>query len=396
MSEELAIDGGIPVRDTLLPYGKQWLDDDDIRAVVGVLKSDWITTGPKIREFEEKFAEYVGAKFALALNSGTAALHAAVFALGIGPGDEVITTPLTFAASSNCIIYQGGKPVFADVQPDTLNIDPSEIEKKITSRTKAIIAVDYTGLPCDLDEIRRVAAKNDLSLIEDAAHAIGGEYKDRKIGAISDLTVFSFHPVKHITTGEGGVITTNDPELTQRMRIFRNHGITTGARERQEKGAWFYEMMELGYNYRITDFQCALGISQLSKIESFLARRREIASIYNEAFADLSQITTPVLPQDRVSAWHLYVIRLNLDQLEADRTKIFAALRAENIGVNVHYIPVYWHPYYHRLGYEKGICPNAEGAYKTLISLPIFPEMSGRDGEDVIEALRKVSIRYQK
>jgi len=395
MSQELAINGGIPVIDKLLPYGSQWLDEDDIQAVVNVLRSGWITTGPKIEEFEQRFAEHVGAKYAVAVSSGTAALHAAVFACGIDPDDEVITTPLTFAASANCVIYQGGTPIFVDVCCDTLNIDPQEIEKRITDKTKAIIAVDYTGLPCDYDEIHEIADKFNLMLIEDASHAIGAEYKGRKVGTISDLTTFSFHPVKHITTGEGGMITTDNPELAKKLRIFRNHGITTEARERQEKGAWFYEMIDLGYNYRITDFQCALGMSQLAKLDSFLTRRREIANRYNEAFADLSEITTPPILEDRISAWHLYVIRLNLGQLRVDRAKIFAALRAENIGVNVHYIPVYWHPYYQKLGYRKGICPNAEATYERLISLPIFPKMIDQDVSDVIKTIGKVITSFQ-
>jgi len=390
MSQELAINGGTPVRDEFLPYGSQWLDEDDIRAVVGALRSDWITTGPRIDEFEQRFAEYVGAKYAVAVSSGTAALHAAVFACGIGPDDEVITTPLSFAASANCVIYQGGRPVFADVQPDTLNIDPKEIERKITDKTKSIIPVDYTGLPCDYDEIHEIADKYGLLLIEDASHAIGAEYKGKRIGSISDLTTFSFHPVKHITTGEGGMITTDNPEFAENLKIFRNHGITTGARERQEKGAWFYEMVALGYNYRITDFQCALGMSQLAKLDSFLVRRREIVSKYNEAFAGLPEIITPPILEDRVSAWHLYVIRLDLGRLQVDHVEIFAALRAENIGVNVHYIPVYWHSYYQKLGYKRGICPNAEAVYESLISLPIFPKMTDRDVNNVIEAVERV------
>jgi len=395
MSQQLAINGGMPVRDEFLPYGSQWLDEDDIQAVVDVLKSDWITTGPKVDEFEQKFAQYVGAKYAVALSSGTAALHAAVFACGIGPGDEVITTPLTFAASANCVIYQGAKPVFADVQPDTLNIDPKEVEKKITGKTKAIIAVDYTGLPCDYDEIREFADKYGLLLIEDASHAIGAGYKGKRIGLINDLTTFSFHPVKHITTGEGGMITTDNSEFAEKLRIFRNHGIITGARERQKKGVWFYKMVDLGYNYRITDFQCALGMSQLAKLDLFLARRREIAGKYSKAFANLPEITTPPVFEDRVSAWHLYVIQLNFDLPRESRSRIFAALRAENIGVNVHYIPVYWHPYYQKLGYKKGVCPNAEAAYERLISLPIFPKMTDRDVHDVTKAVEKVVANFQ-
>ncbi len=391
MGEKLAIEGGLPVRKTYLPYGHQWIDESDIKAVVEVLRSDWVTTGPKVAEFEAKLADYVGAKYAVVFSSGTAALHAAVFAAGIGPGDEVITTPMTFAASANCVLYQGGKPVFADVQPDTLNIDPGEIEKKIIPWTKALIPVDYTGQPCDLGEIKDIARKHGLIVIEDAAHALGATYRGKRIGTLSDMTVFSFHPVKLITTGEGGAVVTDDPELARRLRIFRNHGITTEARERERAGDWFYEMVYLGYNYRLTDIQCALGLSQMNKLDSWLARRQEIARRYNEAFAELPEIMTPVVKDDRSSAWHLYVIRLNLEQLRAGRAEVFAALRAENIGVNVHYIPVHLHPYYReRFGYKRGDYPVAEEAYERLISLPIFPRMTDADVDDVVKAVCKV------
>ena len=396
MGEKLAIESGNPVRETYLPYGHQWIDESDIEAVVEVLRSDWVTTGPKVAEFEAKLADYVGTKYAVVFSSGTAALHAAVFAARIGPGDEVITTPMTFAATANCVLYQGGKPVFADVQPDTLNIDPEEIGKKVTSRTKAIIPVDYTGQPCDLNEIKEIARKHGLIVIEDAAHALGATYQGRRIGSLSDMTIFSFHPVKLITTGEGGAVVTDKPELARRLRIFRNHGITTEAREREEAGDWFYEMVYLGYNYRLTDIQCALGLSQMNKLDSWLARRREIARRYDEAFAELPEIMTPVVKDDRSSAWHLYVIRLNLERLQVGRTEVFAALRAENIGVNVHYIPVYWHPYYQGLGYKQGLCPIAEASYERLISLPIFPGMSDHDVEDVIKAVKKVCCRYRR
>ena len=392
---KLAIEGGKPVRETYLPYGSQWVDEDDIQAVVDVLRSDWITTGPKVDEFEKAFAEYVGAKCAVAVSSGTAALHAAVFAGGIGTGDEVIITPMTFAASANCVLYQNGTPIFADIQPDTLNIDPKEIEKKITRRTKAIIPVDFTGHPCDLDEICDIAKRRNLLIIEDGCHALGAEYHGKKIGSLSDMTVFSFHPVKHITTGEGGIITTNNPELSNRLRIFRNHGITTEARERQKKGAWFYEMVDLGYNYRITDFQCALGLKQLEKINAFLERRKEIAVKYNEAFDGIPEITTPYVKENVTHAWHIYVIQLNLDSLKDNRTGIFVALRAENIGVNVHYIPVHTHPYYRKklgpLSY-----PIAEAVYERIITLPIFPKMTDDDVNSVMNAVRKVIDYYRK
>lgn len=391
---ELAVEGGKPVRKKLLPYGHQWVDESDIQAVIEVLRSDWLTTGPKVAEYEEAFAKRVGAGFAVAVNSGTAALHAAAFAAGIGPGDEVITTPITFAASANCVLYQGGRPVFVDVQPDTLNIDPEAVEAAITPRTKAIIAVDYSGQPADLDELRAIAERHGLILIEDAAHALGATYKGRSIGSISDLTTFSTHPVKHITTGEGGMVTTDNEELAQKIRWFRNHGITTDHRQRAEKGGWFYEMLSLGYNYRLPDINCALGLRQLSKLDMWLKRRREITARYSSAFSEIPAITPLAQRSDRESAWHIYVIQLSLEQLRVGRAEVFAALRAEGIGVNVHYIPVYWHPYYQQLGYKKGLCPVAEAAYERLITLPLFPAMSDKDVEDVIEAVRKVTTAY--
>jgi len=392
----LVLDGGVPVRQTLLPYGHQKIDDDDIHAVVEVLRSDWITTGPQVAAFEAAFAEYVGAKYAVSCSSGTAALHAAVFAAGIGPGDEVITTPMTFAASANCVLYQGGIPIFVDVRPDTLNIDPSRIKSAITAKTKAIIPVDYTGQPVDLDEINAIAAEHNLVVIEDAAHALGARYRQRPIGTLTTMTTFSLHPVKHITTGEGGMITTDDAELARRLRMFRNHGITTEARDRQEQASWFYAMVALGYNYRLTDFQCALGLSQLQKLAGWLAHRREIADRYTAAFAEMPEIQPPVIVSDHESAWHLYVIQLNLEHLRVGRDQIFQALRAENIGVNVHYIPVPLHPYYQKLGYGKGQWPVAESAYERIVSLPIFPMMSAQDVDDVITACAKVIRAYHK
>lgn len=394
-NKTLAIHGGSPVRQSRLPYGRQWLDEDDIATVVEVLRSDWLTTGPKVAEFEQAFAEFVGAKEAVAVSNGTAALHAAMYALEIGPGDEVIVPPMTFAASANCVLYQGATPLFADVEPDTLLLAPPQVEAKITPRTKAIIAVDYAGQPCDYDALRAIANQHALALVDDACHAIGGSYKGRPVGSLADLNTFSLHPVKHITTGEGGVITTDDPELARRMRLFRNHGITTDHRQREQQGSWFYEMVELGYNYRLTDFQCALGMSQLRKLPSWVARRQEIAGQYDAAFAELPEVE-PLAVRDEVShAYHLYIIRLNSKQLRATRTEIFAALRAEGIGVNVHYIPVHLHPFYReRFGTELGDCPVAEAAYEQIISLPIFPRMSEQDVEDVIAAVHKVSETY--
>jgi perosamine synthetase len=394
--ERLAIDGGLPVRKSLLPYGRQSIDPADIESVVAVLRSDWLTTGPRVAEFEAAFASLVGAKHAVAVSNGTAALHAAVFAAEIGGSDEVVTTPMTFAASANCVRYQGGNVVFADVQPDTLNIDPAEIERRITPRTKAIVAVDFSGQPVDIVEIDRIAAKHSLIVIEDAAHALGATYDGRRVGSLSHMSTFSLHPVKHMTTGEGGVITTDDDRLARRLCLFRNHGITSDHRDRESRGSWLYEMVELGYNYRLTDIQCALGMSQMTKLAGWLARRREIARAYNRSFAEVPEIECPVVREDRDSAWHLYVIKLNLARLTVGRDEIFRALRAENIGVNVHYIPVPWHPYYQGLGYAKGQWPVAEAAYERLLSLPVWPGMTDADIFDTVRAVSKVIAAYRK
>jgi perosamine synthetase len=395
--ETLAIHGGTPVRRKFLPYGRQSLDDADVQAVVEVLKSDWLTTGPKIGEFEEGFAAWVGARHAVSFSSGTAALHGAAFAAGLGPGDEAITTPMTFCATANCILYQGATPVFADVSADTLNLDRGEVSKKITSRTKAIIAVDYAGHPAALDELGELAETRGALLIEDACHALGAEFQGKRVGGIADMTVFSFHPVKHLTTGEGGMVATNDERLAETLRRFRNHGISSEARQRQEAGQWFYEMVLLGFNYRLTDIACALGLSQLKRLAANLARRREIAAQYTAAFRDLPLIAVPTVREGVNPAWHLYPVRLKLEMLAAGRGEIFRALRAENIGVNVHYIPVHQHPYYRgRFKSEsKEGYPVAEDAYERLISLPMFHSMTAQDAEDVIHALRKVLIHYQ-
>ena len=383
------------MRETLLPYGRQSLDDEDIRAVVEVLKSDWLTTGPKVGEFEERFAEWVGAKHAVSFSSGTAALHSAAFAAGLQSGDEAVTTPMTFCATANCVLYQGATPVFADVSADTLNIDPQEVAKKISARTKAMIAVDYAGHPADLVALRELAAKRGLILIEDACHALGAEYLGKRVGGIADMTAFSFHPVKHLTTGEGGMVTTNDAKLAETLLRFRNHGISSDARQRQQSGQWFYEMVLLGFNYRLTDIACGLGISQLAKLEANLARRRAIATRYTRAFCDLPGIVVPAVRESVNPAWHLYPIRLKLEVLSAGRTEIFRALRAENLGVNVHYIPVHQHPYYReRFGYKGGGYPVAEDAYERLISLPMFHGMTDQDVEDVVAAVGKVCDAY--
>ncbi len=383
------------MRATFLPYGRQSVDEADIQAVVEVLRSDWLTTGPKVAEFEEAFAARVGAAHAVSFSSGTAALHAAAFAAGLKPGDEAITTPLTFAATANCVLYQGATPVFADVCRDTLNLDPEQIEKKISPKTRAILAVDYAGHPADLNPIFDVARRHGLIVIEDACHALGAEYGGRFVGSFADMTVFSFHPVKHITTGEGGMVATHDPKLAETLRRFRNHGISSDARQRQSAGQWHYEMVLLGFNYRLPDILCALGIQQLKKLDANLARRRAIAATYTAAFREMPGVTPPAVRAEANPAWHLYPIRLNLEKLTTGRAEIFRALRAENIGVNVHYIPVHLHPYYRdRFGYQGGEFPVAEDAYERLISLPMFHAMSNGDAEDVIRAVHKVVTAF--
>lgn len=365
-----------------IPYGRQSINEQDIEAVVNVLKSDYLTTGPKIAEFERKVADYTGAKYAVAIANGTAALHAACYAAGIGEGDEVITTPITFAASSNCVLYCGGTPVFADINPETYNISPEDIERKITPKTKAIIAVHFTGQPCEMEQIHVIAHKYNLIVIEDGAHALGAEYQGKRVGTLSDMTTFSFHPVKHITTGEGGMILTDNPELYQRLKLFRTHGIT---REEElltkNDGPWYYEQLDLGYNYRITDIQCALGVSQMDRLPEFLEKRKQIAKRYNEAFAANEQIQLPYQKEGCDNAWHLYVIRIK----NGKRKEIFEKLRAAGICVNVHYIPVYQHPYYRTHGYAEVTCPNAEEYYKECISLPMYPDLKEEEQEYVIE-----------
>lgn len=363
-----------------IPYGTQSIDEDDIQAVVDVLHSDYLTTGPYIEQFEQKVAKYVGAKYAVAVSNGTAALHVACLAAGIKEGDEVITTPITFAASANCVLYCGGTPVFADIKKDTYNIDPDDIRRKITKNTKAIIVVDFTGQPCELDEIHAIAKEHNLLVIEDGAHALGAKYKGKKVGTLSDLTTFSFHPVKHITTGEGGMVTTNSKELYQRLLLFRSHGIT---RDKNlltcNEGDWYYQQLELGYNYRITDIQCALGISQMNKLDSFIKRRKEIVERYNEVFANEEEIMIPYQKEGCNSSWHLYVIQVR------NRKDVFDKLRGAGIGVNVHYIPIYTFPYYQNHGYKEVHCLNAEKLYEGLISLPIYPKLLHEEQEYVIE-----------
>jgi perosamine synthetase len=394
--EVLAIQGGPPVRKTLLPYGHQSIDEADIQAVVDTLRSDWLTTGPRIAEFEEAFAARTGARYAVSFSSGTAALHAAAFAAGLKAGDEAITSPLTFVATANCVLYQGAVPIFADVSPDTLNLDPEQAAARITSRTRAILPVDYAGHPADLAPIVELAERHGLVVIEDASHALGAEYKGGQVGSLSHMTVFSFHPVKHITTGEGGMVTTDNAKFADTLRRFRNHGISSEARQRQAEGQWHYEMVLLGFNYRLTDIACALGIQQLKKLEANLSRRRKIAERYTAAFHEIPEVVPPAVRPEVNPAWHLYPIRIDQVKLKADRGQVFHALRAENIGVNVHYIPVHRHPYYReRFGYRGGDYPVAEDAYERLISLPMFHGMSDQDVGDVIHAVDKVISHFR-
>lgn len=394
-SRELAVHGGEPVRRQRLPYARQHLDAQDFAAVADVLSSDWLTTGPKVEEFERAAAPIVGSEHTVAIANGTAALHAAIFALRIGPGDEVIVPSLTFAATANCALYQGAKPVFADVEADTLLIDPASVEAKITAQTKAIIAVDYAGQPCDYETLSKLAEGHGLALVSDACHALGATYQGRKVGSLSDLSTFSFHPAKHITTAEGGLISTDDPELAARLRTFRNHGITVDHRQRAAQGSWFYEIDELGYNYRLPDLSCALGISQLKKLPGWIERRRQMARRYDEAFATLEGVEPLALRPQVEHAYHLYVVRLRGQPLQGRRAEIFTALVAEGIGVNVHYVPVHLHPLYRReFGTGPGLCPVTEAAYEEILSLPMFPAMQDEDVEDVVTAMHKVIESY--
>ena len=397
MTNKLAVLGGKPVRSTFLAYGRQKIDKDDIQAVVEVLEGPYLTTGPKIAEFENRIAEYVGAKYAIAVANGTVALHMAAYAAGISRGDEVLVPSMTFAASANCVLYCGGTPVFVDVDPQTYTIDLADLEAKITDKTKAIIPVDYTGQSVRIDEIMEIAKKHNLVVIEDGAHSLGSEYKGEKVGTRAHMTMFSFHPVKPITTAEGGVIVTNCEEYYITMKKFRSHGIT---REEEQllksDGPWYYEQQLLGFNYRLTDVQGALGISQMNKLDSYIGRRREIVRCYNEQLAEVEEVRTPYEMPESNSGWHIYVIRLNLSLLKAGRKEIFEAFLAENIGVNVHYIPVHYHPYYQEAGYQKGITPEAEQMYEEIITLPLHPGMNDGDVADVVQAVKKIMQYYRK
>jgi perosamine synthetase len=381
----------------MIPYSRHYIDEDDIEAVVEVLRSDWITQGPKIAEFEKGVADYCGAKFAVAVSSGTAALHLACMAAGISSGDEVITSPITFVASANCALYVGAKPVFADILPDTYCIDPAAVRGKISARTRAIITVDFAGHPCDMEQIDEIAKDNNIVVIEDAAHSLGAEYKGRKVGSLADMTTFSFHPVKHITTGEGGMIVTNDQTYYERLMLLRTHGITRDAEKFVYRDnvlmPWYYEMQDLGFNYRITDFQCALGISQMNKLNGFVQRRRQIAAAYDQAFREIDEIITPSELTGYKSAHHLYPVQFRA----LNRNRVFAALREKRIGANVHYIPVHLQPYYRNtFGYRGGDFPVAEGYFSRCVSLPVHQGMTSEDIKYVIDAVLTVVDEMDK
>jgi len=393
--QALALHGGDPVRTDPLPYGRQSLDEDDIAAVVAVLRSDWLTTGPAVKDFERAVADVFGADHAVALSHGTAALHTALAGLGIGAGDEVIVPTMTFAATANAALYQGAVPRFADVDPGTLLIDPTAVEALIGPRTAAVIGVDFAGQPCDYDALRAICLEHRLALVADACHAAGASADGRPVGTLADATCFSFHPVKHVTCGEGGAVTCQDPALATRMRRFRNHAIVNDQRQREEQATWEYDVCGLGWNYRLTDLQCALGRSQLRKLDRFVVRRRELAERYDRALADQPLLRPLAVRADVHPAWHLYVVQLDLEGLSVDRATVFQALRAEGIGVNVHYKPVHLHPFYAaRLGTGPGLCPVAEAAYERLLTLPLFAAMSDADQDDVLRAVAKVKEAY--
>ncbi len=397
--EKLAIEGGKPVRTSKLFYGHQWIDEDDIKVVTDTLRSDFLTCGPKVKELEQRLLDYTGAKYAVAVSNGTAALHCACIAAGVGPGDEIITTPLTFAASANCAIYCGAKPVFADINPKTYNIDPHSIREKITEKTKAIVAVDFTGQAVEIEEIRKICDEYNLIFIEDAAHSIGTRYDGKMVGSLADMTTFSFHPVKTITGGEGGAITTNNIDLYKKLVLAHSHGITRDINSMDDSddiGSWYYEQVSLGYNYRITDFQAALIVSQLNKIDKFICRRKEIVEKYNNAFNNIPEIIVQQEIQNSDTCRHLYIIRLDLERLSCTRKEFFDAMSAENVQCQVHYIPVYWFPYYRRFGYEKGLCSNAEAVYKSIMSIPLYPKMTDEDVEDVIHSVEKIVSNFRK
>jgi perosamine synthetase len=375
----------------VIPYGRQEIDDDDIAAVVDVLRGDWLTTGPAVERFERAFGDLVGAEHAVAVSNGTAALHVAMLAAGIGPGDEVIVPTLTFAASANAARYVGATVRFCDVRADTLGIDVEQAAALVTDRTRAIVVVDYAGIPCDLDAVMQLAADHDLFVIEDACHAVGATYRGRPIGSIAHLSTFSFHPVKHLTTGEGGMVTTADPELERRLRRFRNHGIDTDFRQRETAGTWEYDVVELGYNFRLSDINAALGASQVAKVPAWVGRRRELAARYRRLLADLPVILLDE-PDDVVASWHLFPVLVDTDSGARDRADVFTTLRESGIAVNVHYRPLHLHTTF--AGTARGQrFPIAEHAYERLLSLPMWHGLTDAEQDRVVETLASALVR---
>ena len=393
--ETPAFCGGDPVRRKPLHYSHQSINEDDIKAVDAVLRSDFLTCGPKITEMEEKLCKITGAKYAVACSNDTAALHMACLAIGIKEGDEVITTPITFAASANCALYCGGTPVFADIDPKTYQIDPEDIERKITSHTKAVVAVDYTGQAVKIDEIKEICKKHGLYFIEDAAHSLGTKYKGQPIGSLADISCMSFHAIKTVTGGEGGAAFTNDEEIYKKLLLFRSHGITRdqSLMHHESEGPWYYEMVDLAPNYRLTDMQAALISSQLDRLPQFAARRKAIKKRYDEAFSELPQLFVQKEIPESDTVRHLYILRIKPETLKINRRQFFDAMAAENIICNVNYIPVYRLPYYEEHGYKKGLCPNAEKLYDEMMSIPFFSGMTDSDVEDVIFAVQKI-VKY--
>lgn len=393
-----AVCGGTPIRSEKIFYGHQYIDEADIQAVVEVLRSDYLTCGPKIEELERKLCELTGVAYAVVCSNGTAALHLACLAAGVGEGDEVITTPITFAASANCALYCGARPVFADINEETYNIDPVCVESLTNERTKAVVAVDYTGQSVELDALKDHCRKHHLVLIEDGAHVIGTSYKGRKNGSIADMTTFSFHPVKTVTGGEGGAVLTDNEEYYRKLLLYRSHGITrdTDLMDHEPDGPWYYEQIALGMNYRITDIQAALIISQLDKLPMFSRRRKEIVKAYDQAFSKLPQLFIQKEIPESDTTRHLYILRLIPDKLTIDRKQMYEALLAENICCNVHYIPTYYFPYYEKMGYQRGLCPKAEKLYEEILSLPLYYAMSDQDVQDVIQAVTKIVTYFAK
>ena len=397
--EKLAINGGCPVRNSKIYYGRQWIDEDDIKTVENVLRSDYLTCGPENDEAAKMLCDYTGARYAVLLNSDTSALHCACMAAGVGPGNEVITTPITFAASANCALYCGARPVFADIDPETYQISPESIEANITERTKAVVAVDYTGAVVNIKAIREICDRYNLVFIEDAAHSIGSRYDGKKVGTLADMTCFSFHPVKTITAGEGGAVLTNNEEYYKKVLLAHTHGISHGEvpfEDESHEGPWYYEQITLGYNYRMTDIQAGLLVSQLKKLDQFGARRKEIVQKYDAVFSSIPELIIQKEYSESDSYRHLYILHLDLDKLNCTRRQFFDAMSAENVQCQIHYIPTYWFPYYKKLGYQRGLCPEAERLYKGIMSLPLYPKMTDQDIDDVVHAVKKIVDYYKK